>query len=72
MPVLLVESLANTASGRGDLLFPFTAHQFYMVLALLKKANKTARHLSWSNHDWRSQIGRVEDHERADEGDLLG
>ncbi len=42
------------------------------VLASLKRQaicvggrSKTARHLSWRNHDCRSQIGRVEDHERA-------
>jgi hypothetical protein len=35
---------------------------------------KIARHLSWSNHDCRSQIGGVKDHhdERADEGNLQG
>ncbi len=33
---------------------------------------ETARYLSGSNRDCRSQIGWIEDHERADEGDLLG
>ncbi len=55
------------------------AQQAGTVFALLKRQAICVggryiivRHLSWSNYNCSSQIGRVQDHERVDEGDLLG